>query len=345
MVFMMATVHALTDTFREKLDRFPAVGLTQSPTPFVKLAALTNALGGPEIWIKRDDATHISCGGNKLRKLDRVLGQALAEGCDTLVSGGVAQSNSQRQVATAAAMLGLGCHLVVYEGRVAPPSEAYNISGNVVLNKLLGATMHSVTWQGDRNAAIEALATKLRAQGKTPFVVPYGVSNAMGALSYASVVLEIAKQSAELEFSPTAIFAASGSGGTQAGLVIGAQECLPDTDIIGIDVDAEPQRVRDDVLKYATEGAALINASFDPSRIELVSGFAGPAYGVPHVATLEAIRLIASLEAIILDPVYSGKALAGLIGLIREGRFKATDKVVLVHTGGMPAVFAYADVF
>lgn len=331
--------------FQNKLENFPPVGLINAPTPLQRLPRLSKALGGPDIWLKRDDATHITSGGNKLRKLDRVLGQALAADCDTLVSGGVAQSNSQRQVATAAAMLGLDCHLVVYEGRVTPPSDAYHVSGNVLLNRLFGAHMHSVPWEGDRHQAIEALAAKLKAQGKKPYVIPYGVSNGLGALSYASVILEIAQQSRAQGFTPACVIAASGSGGTQAGMMIGAQFCLPSTPVIGIDVDAEPDRVKRDVLKHGHAAADLIDATLDESRLQLVSGYAGPAYGVPHEATLEAIRLAASLEAVVLDPVYSGKALAGLIGLIREDQLDKNKPIVLIHTGGFPSVFAYAEAF
>lgn len=330
--------------FKNKLARFPPVGLINSPTPFYKLERLSRHLGGPEIWVKRDDATHISSGGNKLRKLDRVLRQAIDQGCDTLVSGGVAQSNSQRQVATAAAILEMDCHLVVYEGRVAPPSAAYDVSGNVILNRLFGAHMHSVPWAGDRNAAIENLAQDLKSKGRKPFVVPYGVSNAMGAVSYSSVVLEIAEQARDAGFAPSSIVAASGSGGTQAGLVIGACECLPDTHVIGIDVDAEAARVRADVERYASEGLALLGSSQTLPETQLVSGYSGPAYGVPHEATIEAMHLAARLESMVLDPVYSGKALAGLIGLVKDGRFTTSDKIVFIHTGGMPAVFAYAKV-
>ncbi len=331
--------------FETKLAAFPAVGLLGGPTPFTYLKRLSEHLGGPKIWVKRDDATHISSGGNKMRKLDRVLSEAVASGCDCLVSGGVPQSNSQRQVAAAAVMLGMECHLAVYQGRVVSDSAAYKVSGNVVLNRLFGAHMHSVTWVGSRNAAIEGLADELRAAGKRPFAIPYGVSNAMGALSYSSVVLEIAQQSAELGFTPRAIFASSGSGGTQSGLEVGAAACLPQTDIIGVDVDADPERVKEDVVRYGVEAAALLGSRFDPANVRVTTGYAGPAYGVPHAETLDAMRLAGRLEAMILDPVYTGKAFAALIGFIRDGQYSKDDNVVFIHTGGMPATFAYAEFF
>lgn len=333
----------LRDTFRQRLAGFPPVGLIAGPTPLTRLNRLSERMNGPDIWIKRDDATHISSGGNKMRKLDRVLHEAVLAGCDTLVSGGVAQSNSQRQVASAAAILGLECHLAVYEGRVSPPSTAYSVSGNVVLNTLFGAHMHNVSWAGDRNQAIHALSDELRSKGRKPFVVPYGVSSAMGALSYSSVVLEIADQCAEQGFVPDAIYAASGSGGTQSGLIVGAMNCLPDTAIIGVDVDAEPKRVRVDVERFTREACSLLETDYQSGWIELAEGYAGPGYGVIDDETIRAMKEIAQTEAIILDPVYSGKAMAALLGDLQSGRWKSGDHIVFVHTGGMPSVFAYAE--
>src|SRR5215472_988416 len=177
------------------LERFERLGLAHLPTPFEPMPRLSAHLGGPRLWVKRDDCTGLGLGGNKLRKLDYVLKKALTEGCDTLVSGGVVQSNSQRQVAAAAAKLGLACHLAVYHGRLAPPSAYYGKTGNALLNRLFGATLHDVPWDGDRNGAIRALAERLSSEGRKPFVVPYGVSDALGAVGYASTVAEIAKQS------------------------------------------------------------------------------------------------------------------------------------------------------
>ena len=183
----------------------------------------------------------------------------------------------------------------------------------------------------------------MAAEGRKPYVIPYGVSNGLGALAYASAVVEIARRSSELGFVPAAIVHASGSGGTQAGLVLGGATTLPSTRIVGIDIDAEPERVRADVLTYGRAAAELLGVSFDEARVEVVAGHAGPGYGVPHLATLEAIRLAGRLEALVLDPVYSGKALAGLIALIGEGRWTKDDDVVFIHTGGTPALFAYRD--
>lgn len=327
------------------LARFPRLGLAHLPTPFEPMKRLTTHLGGPRLWVKREDCTGLGLGGNKLRKLDYVLAQALDEGADTLVSGGVVQSNSQRQVAAAAAKLGLDCHLAVYHGRLAPPSPEYERTGNALLNRLFGATLHEVPWNGDRNGAITALADTLRAQGRRPFVVPYGVSSPLGAVAYASTIVEIARQCAAADIDPAAIVHCSGSAATQAGLVVGARLAMPGTRIVGIDIDAEPERVRADVLTYGAGAAALLGRPFDPDDVEVVAGHAGPAYGVPHQATVEAIRLGASLEGLVLDPVYSAKGLAGLIALIRAGRWTSGQDIVFIHTGGAPALFAYTHLF
>jgi L-cysteate sulfo-lyase len=340
-------MHGLSspDTLESLLTSFGRLGLAHLPTPFEPMKRLSAHLGGPRLWVKRDDCTGVGLGGNKLRKLDYVLKQALAEGCDTLVSGGVVQSNSQRQVAAAAAKLGLACHLAVYHGRLAPPSAEYEKTGNALLNRLFGATLHDVPWDGDRNGAIRTLAERLRSEGRRPYLVPYGVSNPLGAVGYASTVVEIAEQSAAAGIMPTAIVHCTGSGGTQAGLVVGARRALPRTRVVGIDIDAEPERVRADVVTYAKGAADLLGQPFDAADVEVVAGHAGPAYGVAHQATIEAIKLGARLEGLVLDPVYSGKGLAGLIAMVRSGRWTKDQDVVFIHTGGAPALFAYRHLF
>ena len=327
-----------------KLSAFPRMGLASLPTPLEPMRRLTAYLGGPRLWVKREDATGLGFGGNKLRKLDYVLHEAIASKADVLVSGGVVQSNSQRQVAAAAAKLGMECHLAVYHGRLVPPTAEYGSSGNAMLNRLFGAHLHDVQWTGDRNAAIEGLVTRLREEGRRPYFVPYGVSNPRGAIAYASTIVEIVEQCRALGVRPAAIVHCTGSAGTQAGLVVGASAAMPETRIIGIDVDAEPERVRSDVIAYARAAADLIGTRFDENDIEVVAGYAGPAYGVPHAATIEAIKLAGALEALPVDPVYSGKGLAGLIALVRERRWQPDTDVIFVHTGGAPALFAYQSV-
>jgi D-cysteine desulfhydrase family pyridoxal phosphate-dependent enzyme len=327
-----------------KLSTFSRVGLASLPTPLEPMRRLTAHLGGPRLWVKREDRTGLGFGGNKLRKLDYVLHDAVASRADVLVSGGVVQSNSQRQVAAAAAKLGMECHLAVYHGRLAPPAPEYETSGNALLNRLFGAHLHDIAWTGDRNAAIEDLGHRLREQGRRPYFVPYGVSNPLGAIAYASTIVEIAEQSQILGVRPAAIIHCTGSAGTQAGLVVGASVAMPQTRVIGIDIDAEPERVRADVIVYASAAADLIGVRFEEHDVEVVAGHAGPAYGVPHAATIAAIKLAGALEALPLDPVYSGKGLAGLIALVRARRWQPDEDVIFIHTGGEPALFAYQSV-
>src|SRR6478752_48957 len=248
---------------QDDLARFPRLGLAHLPTPLEPMKRLTAHLGGPRLWVKREDCTGLGMGGNKLRKLDYVLHTAIDAGADTLVSGGVVQSNSQRQVAAAAAKLGLACHLAIYHGRLAPPTPEYKTSGNAFLNRLFGAHLHDVPWTGDRNAAIRALVTDLEAKGHKPYFVPYGVSNALGAVAYATTIAEIEAQAAQAGFSPAAIVHCTGSAGTQAGLVAGAAVAMRDTRIVGIDIDAEPARVRADVVRFAREASDLLEIAFD----------------------------------------------------------------------------------
>jgi len=334
-------VHVQLSDFAARLARFPRLGVAQLPTPLEPLRRLARFLGGPHLWVKREDATGLGFGGNKLRKLDYVLHAAIDARADTLVSGGVAQSNSQRQVAAVAAKLGLECHLVVYQARVAAPPPDYETSGNALLVRLYGAHLHPAAWSGDRNTPIQQLAARLRAEGRNPYLVPYGVSNALGAVAYASTALEIAQQSSTLGFEPAAIVHCSGSGGTQAGLVVGACACMPRTRVVGIDIDAEPQRVRQDVVTFARAAAALLELPFAEAAVEVIAGHAGPAYGVVDSATVDAVTLAGRLEAMVLDPVYSAEGLAGLMQLARAGSWRADQHVVFVHTGGAPALFAY----
>jgi L-cysteate sulfo-lyase len=191
--------------------------------------------------------------------------------------------------------------------------------GNAFLNRLFGAHLHDVPWSGDRNTAIRTLVGDLQAKGHKPYFVPYGVSNALGAVAYATTIAEIEPQAAQLGFAPAAIVHCTGSAGTQAGLVVGAAVAMPETRIVGIDIDAEPTRVRADVVAFAREASNLLDVPFDEASVEVVAGHAGPAYGVPHEATIGAIRLAGQLEALALDPVHSGKGLAGLIALIHQG--------------------------
>lgn len=328
---------------RARLEEVPRVSLAHLPTPLEEMTRLAAELDGPRLWVKRDDCTGLGVGGNKVRKLEYDLAAALAMGADCVVCGGVVQSNTCRQVAAACAKLGLDCHLGIMHGRVPASEPGYDSTGNILLDRLYGAVIHDLPWDEDRNRGLRSIETDLRRAGRTPYFVPYGASDALGALGYARMVLELLRQCADRSIAPTHLVHASGSAGTQAGITAMLAALDHPLHCVGVDVDAQPDRVAADVRRVGREAAALLGAAsvWDDRRVEVIGGFAGPAYGVPDEATLEAIRLAARLEALALDPVYSGKGMAGLIGLIRAGRFHRDHTVIWLHTGGVPGIFAY----
>lgn len=311
--------------------------LATLPTPLQPMQNLSDKLGGPELWIKRDDLTGLALGGNKTRKLEYMLFEALQQGADCIITAGAIQSNHCRQTAAAAAMLELECHLVL------GGHEPGSCNGNLLLDKLLGAQIH---WAGDHRKGedIPLLVEKLQAQGKKPYVVPYGGSNLLGALGYANAVLELVKQS-ETRF--THIVFASASGGTHAGILAGARLVGLTAQVLGIRIDkldAPDQPFADKVLKLANEVAAdLALEAFSKEDVLLSEDYLGGGYAVIGDAERQAITTLAKNEAILLDPVYTGRAMAGLLDLINKGYFHAEDKVLFWHTGGAPALFAYAD--
>lgn len=326
-----------------QLRALPRLSLVQAPTPLHPALRLSEALGGPTIWLKREDLAGLGQGGNKLRKLEPVMRAALADGADCIVSAGVVQSNSLRQVAAAAARCGLDCHFAVFQGRVRDAEAEDLTKGNALLTRLFGAHLHMTPWTGDRNGPAAALAATLRAQGRRPALVPYGVTCPLGAMGFASVGLEIAAQAKAASFDPKAVIVASGSGGTQAGLVLAAAALEATWEVLGVDVDAERDRVHADVLSIAQAAALQLGGSLDPGRVRVIAGHPDDAYGAAAEPALEAMGMTARLEGIALDPVYNAKAAAALIALVRRGSFTQGDQIVLVVTGGDPALFAYSD--
>jgi L-cysteate sulfo-lyase len=321
----------------------PRIPLAHLPTPLEEMPRLSAELGGPRLLVKRDDCTGLGVGGNKIRKLEFEMAAALAAGADCVVCGGVVQSNTSRQVAAACAKLGLECHLGVMYGRVPDTEPAYEVSGNILLNRLYGATIHKMPWNEDRNVQLRSLSADLTRAGRNPFLVPYGASDALGAMGYAKMVMELLDQCKTLGVSPSYIVHASGTGGTQAGITAGLVALGQPMHCIGIDIDAQTERVAADVRRIGRETATLLDAtdSWNDELVEVVPGFAGPGYGIPDRATLEAIHTAARFEGFALDPVYTGKGMQGLIGLIRAGRFRPDETVIWVHTGGLPGLFAY----
>ena len=289
--------------------------------------------------MKRDDCTGLGLGGNKIRKLEFCLAAAQEAGADCIVCGGVVQSNAARQVAAACAKLGLECHLGIMSGRLATTEPGYNSNGNILLDRLYGAVVHDIQWSEDRNARLRAIAEDLRRVGRTPYLVPYGASDALGAMGYALAAEEIVSQLPDVSW----IVHASGSAGSQAGLLAGLLALGHPARVIGIDVDAQAARVAADVRRVGRESAGLLGvaARWDDACVEVADAWCGPGYGMPDAATDEAIALAARLEGLALDPVYAGKGMAGLIGLARAGRFGRDEAVVWIHTGGAPGMFAY----
>ena len=309
------------------------------PTPLVKLENLTRALDGPEILMKRDDLTGLALGGNKTRKLEFILRDALDQGCDTIISAGAAQSNHCRQTAAAAAQLQLECHLIL--GGYAPDE----INGNLLLDDLLGAHIH---WAGDKRKGedIPALAKSLESEGKKPYVVPYGGSNELGAYGFANALVELESQTDTSAISH--IVFASSSGGTHAGLMVGKALVNRDYHLIGINIDKDESAnmtFEQVIVNLANSTSRLINANseFTLDQLILNDHYLGDGYGEVGELEKEAITLLAQQEGILTDPVYTGRAMGGMIDMIRTGQLDKDDKVLFWHTGGAPAIFAYAD--
>jgi L-cysteate sulfo-lyase len=328
------------------LSRFPRVRLAHLPTPLEPLDALSEHLKGPRIWIKRDDCTGLSSGGNKTRKLEFLLGDARAKNADTIITQGATQSNHVRQTAAACAKLGLKCH-VLLENRTGMTEDVYLSGGNVLLDRLHGAVIYARPAGADMNAEMATLAERLRAEGGSPYIIPGGGSNAVGALGYAGAALEIVSQANDLGLRIDWLVHATGSTGTQAGVVAGLAALNSGVPVLGVSVRADRRTQEENVHSLAVETARLLGAP-DVVRREQVrveDGYVGPGYGVPAASTIEAVRLLARLEGILLDPVYTGKGMAGLIGLIRDGVFQAGSQVVFIHTGGSVGLFAYQHWF
>ena len=324
--------------------QFARVDLCHQPTPIEPMERLQKQLSGPQLFIKRDDCTGLATGGNKTRKLEFLLGEALAQGADTLVTQGAVQSNHVRQTAAAACKFGLKCHALL-ERRVADAASDYESTGNVFLDELFGATLEFRPTGLDMNAEAKALCQRLRADGAKPYFIPGGGSNAIGALGYASCAQEIGVQSQELGIDFDYMVVASGSAGTHAGLLAGLQAMRSDLPVLGISVRHAQAKQVAAVHALAEKTLALLNGAALPvDKVIVDDGYVGPGYGVAAESTLEAIRMTARSEAILLDPIYSAKAMAGLIGLVRSGFFATDANVLFLHTGGSAALFAYEDI-
>lgn len=327
-----------------QLSDFPRIRLAHLPTPLEFLPRLSEHLGGPGIYVKRDDCTGLATGGNKTRKLEYSMGEALQEGADTIITVGAVQSNHVRQTAAAACKLGLKCE-VLLEHRVEHPSDLYRSSGNVLLDRIFGANLREYDKGTDFDSAMAEVANQVRSAGGTPYIIPGGASNAVGALGYVGCGLELLQQFSDQGLTIDHIVTATGSAGTHAGLAVGIRGGGSDLPILGIGVNA-PQDVQEDrVYKLAKETAQLVGAPDAVAREDIIAdcNYIGPGYGEPTESMNEAVLMLARLEGLLFDPVYSGKALAGMIDYVRQGRFDNTATIVFLHTGGSAGLFAYAD--
>lgn len=315
------------------------VALAHLPTPVEELTRLAHALHGgtgPRILVKRDDQTGLALGGNKTRKLERLCADALAQGCDALVTGGGVQSNHARQTAAAANRIGLDCVLVL-AGR-APETP----SGNLLLDQVLGASIEYADAPGydDADAAIDAVADRLRAAGRAPYAIPVGGASTPGVLAYADACDELRDQGVDVDW----MFVADGSGGTHAGLLVGLGADSA-TRVVGVDVGTRPD-LDEAVPRLARDAAAVSGRTWLDAAV-VDHDFVGGGYGSPSDAAVEAITLLARTEGLVLDPVYTAKAMAALLASVRDGRIGAGETVLFWHTGGAPALFAprYARLF
>lgn len=327
-----------------RLARFPRRRYTPAPTPIEFLPHLTQALGGPRIFIKRDDLTGLTGGGNKTRKLEFLVADALAQGADTLVTVGAPQSNHCRLTLSAAVKEGLKCRLVIEE-RV-PGSYAPHASGNNFLFDLMGVEHIEVVAGGsDLNAAMEAQAEIVRGQGGRPYIIPGGGSNALGSMGYVACAEEILGQAFDMGVAFDRIVCASGSAGTHAGLLVGLTAANAQTPLIGVNVRRPRAEQEANVHRLAVQSADLLGVEAPATAaVVCLDEWVGGGYSIPTEGMVEAVRLLARTEGVLLDPVYTGKAMAGLIGLVRGGEFEPDEKILFVHTGGAPGLFAYEDV-
>lgn len=324
------------------LSRFPRVSLAHLPTPLEFLPRLTEHLGGPNIFVKRDDCTGLGTGGNKTRKLEFLMADALEKSATVVITQGAVQSNHARQTAAAACKLGMKCELV-FEKRVSDATEPYLESGNVFLDHLFGASIRDVEKGTDMNAAMEEVASELRDKGETPYVIPGGGSNPIGALGYVGCGMEIVDEANAEGLVVDHIVHATGSAGTQAGLLVGINACSSGIPVYGIGVNAPRDVQEEKVYALAVETAEFVGAPGCVKREDVVANcdYVGDGYGVPTKAMNDAVLLLARLEGLLFDPVYSGKGLAGFIDLIGKGEFKDGENVVFIHTGGSAGLFAY----
>ncbi|MGI9435704.1 MAG: D-cysteine desulfhydrase [Geminicoccaceae bacterium] len=324
------------------LARFPRLHFAHLPTPLEPMSNLTKLLGGPNLYVKRDDCTGLATGGNKTRKLEFLIADAIEQGADTVVTHGAVQSNHVRQTAAAACRYGLKCEALL-ERRVEGYGDRYETTGNVLFDRLFDAKIAYVPAGTNMDEACAELVEAVGARGGKPCYIPGGGSSSIGALGYVNAAMELLQQANDKSFRIDCVVHGTGSTGTQTGLVTGFEGMNSGIDVLGICVrrPGKPQEEAVYKLVSATAEKLGIKGGVDRSRVMANGDYVGEGYGMPTEGTIEAIELLAKHEGILLDPVYSAKAMAGLIDQVRKGAFDRDDNVVFLHTGGAMALFAY----
>jgi len=324
------------------LASVPRVRLANLPTPLQEAAGLSATLDGPRLLIKRDDMTGLVLGGNKARKLEYAMADAQRMGADVIITTGGSQSNHVSQTAAAARKLGMEPVLVLWKG------VHVENQGNLFLDSLFDAEVHMIDegLKGPlRPKTIKALAEELREQGRRPYIIQGGASNPLGSLGYVNAVQEICEQLEEQEITAQYLVCAVGSCGTIAGLIVGAEYFRAPFQVIGISVEGEKNELAGKIATLANEIAELLDmdVSFDRDKIVVYDEYVGTGYGIPTTGGIEALKLVARKEGIILDPVYTSKAMAGLMDLISQNRFTPQESVIFLHSGGAASVFTYVE--
>jgi len=328
------------------LAKFPKVRLGHLPTPLEPMDRLSEILGGPRLWVKRDDCTGLSSGGNKTRKLEFLMADAQSKGADTIITQGATQSNHARQTTAAAAKLGMECHILL-EDMTGSNDNNYILNGNVLLDRLHGASVSKRSGGTDMNLEMQDFADTLTEKGKKPYIIPGGGSNPIGALGYVNCARELTEQASEIGLKIDALVHATGSAGTQAGLVAGLAAIQSSIHLLGIGVRAPKDKQEQMVFDLAQKTADYLDTGIEIERdkVRAICDYVGAGYGLPTDGMIKAVKLLAQSEGLLFDPVYSGKGLDGLIDQIKKGYFAGMDNVVFLHTGGSAALFGYPETF
>jgi len=326
------------ENLHKAINRLPRIRLANLPTPLEEMPRLSKVLGDPRLWIKRDDLTGSVFGGNKLRKLEFEMAEAKNKGADMVISGGAPQSNHARTVATAAKKLGMKAVLVL---RGEEPKE---YDGNLLLDRILGADIRFIRAEWHETGMItKKVSEELQAEGHNPYIIYF--SSPIGSVGYVNAFLEMITQARKMKLKINHVVHAAGSGGTQAGLIVGNKALKAGADVIGISVEPDDDWLLKTTVEIAEGCAKLLDLDFSVTSedVKLLYDYVGKGHGVLTEEVIDAIKLVAETEGILLDPVYTGKAMVGLIDLVKQGHFGKRENVVFIHTGGLPAIFAYNE--